>query len=91
MFMDSESGVSVLNELRRYIHANSVDRHTVRKFIDTLFSKTSLKNDANLTSTSAGDVVSDVQKAYCEVALPIANLVQQLDMPVSNLKKVSCK
>lgn len=76
--MDSDSGATVLNELRRYIHSNSVDRHTVRKFIDTVFAKTTSNDDANVVAT-------DFQKRYREVALPIRDLVEQLDMPVSTL------
>jgi len=37
--MDAESGNLVLNELRRYIYSNSVDRHTVRKLVDSIFDK----------------------------------------------------
>ena len=73
--MDSEGGSSILNELRRYIHSNSVDRHTVRKLIETIFGKTATKNP--------GEVGNDQSRVYQEVALPIADLVQQLDMPVS--------
>ena len=75
LFMDSEGGSSILNELRRYIHSNSVDRHTVRKLIETIFGKTAIKNP--------GEVGGDQSRVYQEVALPIADLVQQLDMPVS--------
>jgi hypothetical protein len=74
--MDSEGGAVVLNELRRYIHSNSVDRHTVRKLIDTIFGKTA-------TISGSGEIGGDFERVYQEVALPIADLVQQLDMPVS--------
>ena len=75
LFMDSEGGAINLNELRRYIHSNSVDRHTVRKLIDTIFGKTATTSDA--AAAVGGD-----QRVYQEVALPISDLVQHLDMPV---------
>jgi hypothetical protein len=57
--MDSDSGVTVLNELRRYIHSNSVDRHTVRKLIDTIFGKTA-------TADGTGGCGGDGERLYQE-------------------------
>ena len=65
-----------MNELRRFIHGNSVDRHIIRKFVDAVFGKAAT-SDANAV------VATDLKfKTYREVALSIETMVSQLDMPV---------
>ena len=84
LFLDSENSLTILNELRRFIHANSVDRHIIRKFVGSVFGKAS-PTDGPQTNSNA--VASDLQiKTYREVALSIETLVNQLDMPVRPLR-----
>ena len=72
LFLDSKGGD--VRELRRHIHANSVDRFTLRKFVTAVL----------------GSEEPDVKQEYQEVALSVARLVERLDMPEENISTLLC-
>ena len=76
LFLDSENGRD-LHELRRHIHANSVDDQTVRKLLDFVFSK----------SFNGQEIV---KRNYKEVAVSISKVVEDLDMPEENVATLLC-
>eukprot|EP00092_Neocalanus_flemingeri_P040667 GFUD01044278.1.p1 GENE.GFUD01044278.1~~GFUD01044278.1.p1 ORF type:complete len:1538 (+),score=567.86 GFUD01044278.1:263-4615(+) len=72
LFLDSRGGD--LTELKRHIFANSMDRHTLRKFIKAVFPQ------------SSPGVPSD----YQEVAVSVDKLVEELDLPEENISTLLC-
>ena len=72
LFLDNRG--SDVRELRRHIHANSVDRFTLRKFVTAVL----------------GADEPDVKQEYQEVALSVGSLVEKLDMPEENISTLLC-
>ena len=63
-----------VRELKRHIHANSVDRFTLRRFVTAVL----------------GSREPDVKQEYQEVALSVASLVEKLDIPEENIATLLC-
>ena len=63
-----------MRELKRHIHANSVDRFTLRRFVTAVL----------------GNREPDVKQEYQEVALSVATLVEKLDIPEENIATLLC-
>ncbi|CAH1119560.1 unnamed protein product [Phaedon cochleariae] len=62
------------NELRRHIHANSIDRHAIRKLLQKIFVPCSCKTAC----------------PKHEVAFSIADTVRSLDIPEENVSTLLC-
>ena len=78
LFLDS-SGKD-LNELRRHIHSNSMDAHTIRKLLNIIF------------DDDTGDLAEShrPQTAYREGAVSIDGTVAALDLPEENISTLLC-
>lgn len=63
-----------INELRRHIHANSIDRHVIRKLLQKVFVPCSCETLC----------------PKHEVAFSIENTVQALDIPEENISTLLC-
>ncbi|CAG2060351.1 unnamed protein product, partial [Timema podura] len=72
LFLDFEGRDK--NELRRHIHANSVDRHVIRKLLQRIFVPCSC------VETCPGH----------EVALSVDETVRSLDLPQENIQTMLC-
>ena len=72
LFLDNRG--EDVRELKRHIHANSVDRFTLRKFVTEVL----------------GCEDPDVAQEYQEVALSVGRLVERLDMPEENISTLLC-
>merc|ERR550519_840118 len=64
-----------LGELKRHIYSNCVDRHTVRKLIQSIF-------DTSEEMKAKGQ--------YKEVALSVEKTVEKLDLPEENISTMLC-
>nr|CAI5835535.1 unnamed protein product [Callosobruchus analis] len=62
------------NELRRHIHANSIDRHVIRKLLQKVFLPCSCKGEC----------------PKHEVAFSIQKAVRELDVPEENISTLLC-
>ncbi|KAK3859142.1 hypothetical protein Pcinc_034708 [Petrolisthes cinctipes] len=140
LFLDNKDGTDI-QELKRHIYANSIDRHTVRKLLDKIFKpctcakvkhlevgddgkqndsfdeegREKSSNEPSTTNFSSPDSVPDnsvsenitesttssrpdpfsvmTAPSSCpkhEVAIPIDNLVEELDLPEENLATLLC-
>jgi len=74
LFLDSKGGD--LTELKRHIYANSMDRGTLRRLLQSVFPS---------QTNSEG-----VQSEYQEVAVSVDRLVEQLDLPEENISTLLC-
>ena len=74
LFLDSDG--KDLNELKRHIFSNSMDRFTVRKLLNNIF------KFSDGSSCQLGE--------YREVALPVADTVELLDLPEENISTLLC-
>lgn len=72
VFLDSEG--QDLNELRRHIYANSVERHVVRKLLQRVFVKCHCEQEC----------------PKHEVAFTIEQTVTALDLPLENISTLLC-
>ncbi|PSN39460.1 hypothetical protein C0J52_17707 [Blattella germanica] len=104
LFLDSRGGD--LNELRRHIYANSVDRHVIRKLLQRVFIPCKCVRIANLLEgvdfnediqnddTEQIDEASGSQnKVHCpghEVAFSVDETVKALDLPEENISTMLC-
>lgn len=75
LFLNSEG--QDINELRRHIYGNSLDGHTIRKFLDIVFD-----------GSKAADSV--VGSRYKEVAASIEDTVEALDLAEENISTLLC-
>ena len=79
LFLDNIEGRDV-QELKRFIFVNSVDRVTVRKLLDKVFVPCTCKGpDGKFKSCSMH-----------EVALPVEVLIEHLDLPHENILTLLC-
>ncbi|CAG9088165.1 unnamed protein product [Plutella xylostella] len=69
------------NELLKHIHANTIDRPTIRKLIQKIFVKCDCKEKA--TST-------DMRCKGHEVGIPIDQTVEELDVASENIETLLC-
>lgn len=70
------------NELLKHIHANSIDRPTIRKLLSKLFIPCECTKCDNVSSQS-----------YCkghEVGIPTDATVEELDLPAENIATLLC-
>ncbi|PZC84194.1 hypothetical protein B5X24_HaOG205389 [Helicoverpa armigera] len=70
------------NELLKHIHANSIDRPTIRKLLSKLF-----------IPCECPKLNSDTSQSYCkghEVGIPIDETVEELDLPSENIATLLC-
>ncbi|KAL1117118.1 hypothetical protein AAG570_004446 [Ranatra chinensis] len=74
LFLDPKGGD--LAELKRHIYSDTVDRHTIRKLLQMVFVSCSCPRDA--------------QCPKHEVAFPIEEVVEALDMPQENIQTLLC-
>merc|ERR1719334_2446574 len=74
LFLDSKG--CDLTELKRHIYANSMDRGTLRRLLQSVFPS---------QTNSEG-----VQSEYQEVAVSVDRLVEQLDLPEENISTLLC-
>lgn len=110
LFLDNSDGKDI-QELKRHIFANSVDRFVVRKLLNKIFEKKNcvkinklLENNENNTNVKEAEEVT-VDKApplvkdtssnelVCpghEIALPINDLIETLDLPEENIQTLMC-
>ena len=65
-----------LGELKRHIYSNCVDRHTVRKLLQSIF--------------DVSEEGKEAQGQYREVALSVEKTVEQLDLPEENISTMLC-
>lgn len=72
LFLDSQG--KDLNELRRHIHANSIDRHVIRKLLQKIFIPCSCEKTC----------------PKHEVAFSIEETVRALDIPEENISTLLC-
>ena len=63
-----------VRELKRHIHANSVDRFTLRMFVTAVL----------------GSREPNIRQEYQEVALSVASLMEKLDIPEENIATLLC-
>ncbi|XP_063535625.1 ATP-dependent DNA helicase Q4 [Cydia strobilella] len=86
VFMSSSS--SDKNELLKHIHANTIDRSTVRKLLQKVFIPCDCtKHSDESTSKSANSVQRC--KGH-EVGIPIDVTVEELDLPSENIATLLC-
>ncbi|XP_053606237.1 ATP-dependent DNA helicase Q4 [Plodia interpunctella] len=70
------------NELLKHIHANTIDRPTIRKLIQKIFVPCDCQNQEASTS-----------RKWCkghEVGIPIDSTVEELDLPAENIATLLC-
>jgi len=79
LFLESQG--RDLSELRRHIFSNSVDRHSVRKLLQSIFSVGGAEEEA---------LVGRRRRQYREVALSLDKTVERLDMPEENISTLLC-
>jgi len=94
-----------LSELRRHIHADAVDRHTIRKLLQRVFvpckcvkrDTPELKPAAEENPEGGGGCDSEKEKAVTkdscpghEVAFSVAETVTALDIPEENITTLLC-
>ncbi|KRT81948.1 helicase, partial [Oryctes borbonicus] len=72
LFLDSQGNDE--NELRRHIHANSIDRHVIRKLLQRIFVPCSCKDTC----------------PKHEVAFSIEDTIRALDVPEENIATLLC-
>ncbi|KAA0204068.1 hypothetical protein HAZT_HAZT007475 [Hyalella azteca] len=89
LFLDSSDGRDV-QELKRFIFVNSVDRITVRKLLDKLFVPCICTKFQNLEPIESSSQRNDMSCPKHEVALPVAELVEFLDLPEENILTLFC-
>ncbi|XP_022835248.1 ATP-dependent DNA helicase Q4 [Spodoptera litura] len=76
------NGSSDKNELLKHIHANSIDRPTVRKLLSKLF-----------IPCECVKLCTDLSNSCCkghEVGIPIDATVEELDLPSENIATLLC-
>lgn len=84
-FLDSKG--ADLNELRRHIFANSVDRHVIRKLLQKVFIPCACKQREK--SSAIDEAAGRVCKGH-EVCFSIEQTVQALDIPQENIATLLC-
>lgn len=84
-FLDSKG--ADLNELRRHIFANSVDRHVIRKLLQKVFIPCACKQREK--SSTIDEAAGRVCKGH-EVCFSIEQTVQALDIPQENIATLLC-
>ncbi|KAL7648693.1 UNVERIFIED_CONTAM: hypothetical protein RMT77_000600 [Armadillidium vulgare] len=111
LFLDNSDGKDI-QELKRHIFANSVDRYVVRKLLNKIFEqkncvkiKKLLNQPNNEYDTNVKNVEINVDTGHpslkdgssnefvCpghEVALPITELIETLDLPEENIQTLMC-
>merc|ERR1712059_144 len=82
LFLDNKGGD--LNELKRHIFANSMDRHTLRKLLKDVFPKVLQEEEEGQKEATAPPIV------YQEVAVSVEQLVERLDLPEENISTLLC-
>lgn len=92
-FLDSKG--ADLNELRRHIFANSVDRHVIRKLLQKVFIPCACKQREKSNSEEKVNMSIDeaVRERVCkghEVCFSIEQTVQALDIPQENIATLLC-
>uniref|UniRef100_A0A2H1VNZ1 DNA 3'-5' helicase n=1 Tax=Spodoptera frugiperda TaxID=7108 RepID=A0A2H1VNZ1_SPOFR len=76
------NGSSDKNELLKHIHANSIDRPTIRKLLSKLF-----------IPCECVKISTDLSNSSCkghEVGIPIDATVEELDLPSENIATLLC-
>ncbi|KAF2368307.1 DNA helicase ATP-dependent RecQ type [Trinorchestia longiramus] len=90
LFLDCLDGRDV-QELKRFIFVNSVDRVTVRKLLDKVFDPCICTKLQNLDTNASSSVANE--RRTCpkhEVALSVSDLVESLDIPEENILTLLC-
>ncbi|XP_046388229.1 ATP-dependent DNA helicase Q4 [Ischnura elegans] len=103
VFLDENGGD--LHELRRHIHSDSIDRHTIRKLLQKVFVPctcvSSVQNtkskgemdDGNGVESEVSSGCSASEKITCpghEVAIPVDETINALDIPEENIATLLC-
>jgi ATP-dependent DNA helicase Q4 len=83
LFLENEG--KDLNELKRHIFSNSMDRFTIRKLLHNIFEPA---ETPELTGGSSS--INRPSSEYREVALPVAGTVELLDLPEENISTLLC-
>jgi ATP-dependent DNA helicase Q4 len=78
LFLDTDG--NDVSELKRHIYSNSMDRFTIRKLLNSIFKSAS--DEQGPANQSGGE--------YREVALPVADTVELLDLPEENISTLLC-
>ncbi|GBN17081.1 ATP-dependent DNA helicase Q4 [Araneus ventricosus] len=89
LFLDNEG--NDLWEQQRHIYSNSIDRHTLRKLLRRVF--VTCKCSSLEERTDSVQVDDDSKLAICpkhEVAFPINETVQELDVKQENISTLLC-
>jgi len=81
LFLDNEG--RDLNELKRHIFSNSMDRFTIRKLLQNIFEPSDVSEEPKASrGLDSGE--------YREVALSVADTVELLDLPEENISTLLC-
>ena len=79
-----------LQELRRFIYANSLDRHVLRKLLHKIMpDQCNCPTNSDAPDGGAGGGGGGRCSGH-EVALPIQATVQELDLPEENIATLLC-
>lgn len=90
LFLDSTDGRDV-QELKRFIFVNSIDRVTVRKLLDKVFVPCTCLKLNNINGNE--NITTPEKYRPCprhEVALSVEQLVEYLDLPQENILTLLC-
>ncbi|XP_049874055.1 ATP-dependent DNA helicase Q4 [Pectinophora gossypiella] len=74
------------NELLKHIHANTIDRPTIRKLLQKVF----IPCECGGTSEATGKNASKPRCKGHEVGIPIDSTVEELDLPSENIATLLC-
>ncbi|XP_047993660.1 ATP-dependent DNA helicase Q4 [Leguminivora glycinivorella] len=86
VFMSSSS--SDKNELLKHIHANTIDRSTVRKLLQKVFIPCDCTKRCEESTSKSANIIQRC-KGH-EVGIPIDVTVEELDLPSENIATLLC-
>lgn len=78
------------NELLKHIHANSIDRPTIRRLLQSVFIPCECSNNEIADCTSSSITQNRTGCKGHEVGIPIDSTVENLDLPSENIATLLC-